>query len=63
MQIAVIKLDDSRFGGGPGTIQEITSDEILVVRKRLEDRDGCFPSNLRFWKATPTGKPGDRVSL
>lgn len=61
--IAIVKLEDSRFGGGPGTIQEVTDEEILVVRKRLEDRDGCLPGNLRLWRASINGKPGDRVQL
>jgi hypothetical protein len=59
--IAVVKLDDSRYGAGPGTVLEVTSDPILEVCKRYMDRDGAIREDLRFWRASENTVRGERV--
>lgn len=59
----VVKLDDAKQGGGPGTVIEVTSDNITEVMRRYEDRDGGRSDRIRFWKGYRGAKVGDRVSL
>lgn len=62
-KLAVVTLDDQRYGAGPGTVIEVTCDGVLDVIRRYQDRDGARHSGLRFWNANETTKVGDRVML
>lgn len=62
--LAVMRLDDPRFGAGPATVLEISAEPIREIQARyVFDRDGCAPAWLRFWQAWPGAKIGDRASL
>ena len=58
--IAVVRLDDASYGAGPGTVLALCS-SVQDARVRNADRDGCVPSDLRFWKASVETRIGDRV--
>lgn len=57
----VVKLDDPRMPAGPATVLESSDEEIVAIRTRYEDKDGCLPAWFRVWRGD--GKPGDRVRM
>jgi hypothetical protein len=59
-ELVVVKLDDPKFGGGPGTViaHVASSAEYL---DRFADRDGCLPADLRMWRGPAA--IGARVKL
>lgn len=59
--IAVVRLDDRRFGSGPGTVIEVSGEPIAAILARHTDRDGARDDRLRFWSAQTGLKKGDRV--
>lgn len=61
MKLAVVMLDDARFGAGSGTVVDVTDEPISDVLKRHTDRDGARSERLRIWRAGPDCRPGDRV--
>lgn len=58
MRSVVVKLDDPRYGAGPGTVVAIvdTVDEYLAL---ITDRDGAHDPRMRLWLGT--FQVGDRV--
>jgi hypothetical protein len=61
--LMVVFLDDAAYGGGPGVVVEITSDDVKDIMNRYADRDGCLPSRFRLWRSDPDARVGDKVSL
>lgn len=57
-KLLVIRLDDARYGAGPGTVIATVEgvDEYLVM---LRDRDGAHDPMLRLWQGNL--KVGDRA--
>lgn len=49
--MVVVKLDDERYGAGPGTVvaNVATVDEYL---KRVQGRDGAIDRRYRLWEGT-----------
>lgn len=56
-EILVVMLDNPRFGGGPGTVVEVTCDPVAQILARYTDRDGARPAGLRLWRAHPSCEP------
>jgi hypothetical protein len=59
--IAVVKLDDARFGSGPATVIEVSDEPIRQIIARYTDRDGARDRRLRFWEAHESTRVGQRV--
>jgi hypothetical protein len=61
MTVAVVLLDDARFGAGPATVLEVTADSVASILKRYEGPDGARHERIRLWNATPDIIKGLRV--
>lgn len=59
---AIVRLDNPRYGGGPGTVIEVTYDGAKALR-RYDGRDGAHPPDLRCWRGYTGVKVGDRVRI
>lgn len=67
MKSAVVRLDDARYGGGPGTVIQFVDTveeyhDILYKKSDMNKLGGRDPK-LRMWRVPDTVSLGDRVSL
>lgn len=63
MILVAIKLDNSKYGAGPGTVVGFPS-SVDEYFKSIRDRDGAHNPSMRLWQA-PAGSVaiGDRVQI
>jgi hypothetical protein len=58
--LVVVKLDDAKHGGGPGTVIAHVASSADYL-KRFADKDGALAADLRMWRGPAA--IGARVKL
>ena len=65
-RLIAVRLDNSRIGGGPGTVVAVYDDSPAAVaefHKLITDRDGARDPRMRLWRTSDEAPVGARFSL